>query len=60
MYEASEPGRREWSPIPLKQVLKAVSGLCRLGGMVSRRLYIDQLNLGRWVLTPTMAIRKVR
>lgn len=59
MYEAKLPGGRDWSPIPLKQVLRAISGLSRFGGLVSKRQYIQQLDIGRWVLAPTMTIRKV-
>lgn len=62
MYEASEPGRREWSPIPDQFVLKEIDKLtrrCWQKGPMRFDTYLGQLSLGRWVLAPTMTIRKV-
>lgn len=60
MYEASEPGRREWSPIPDQFVVAELMSLTQKCWELNfRRIdnYRQQLELGRWVLTPTMTIR---
>lgn len=63
MYEASEPGRREWSPIPDQFVMAELMSLAQKCWELNfRRIdnYLQQLALGRWVLAPTMTIRKAQ
>lgn len=61
MYEASEPGRRVWSPIPERFVMAELMSLTQKCWELNfRRIdnYLQQLELGRWVVAPKMTIRK--